>query len=138
MPFFTRPHKTDVQTFILKLVNNNCPELRAACDGPRGDSRVNLSVALMVVPLEDGCLAMDRAFPAVTREFSVTGLSIILAEPKGLDEMVLGLRMGEERAFVRAQAKHLSPMGCGFFYLGCELIEVLHLSDWPELSELLL
>ncbi|MGA2062682.1 MAG: hypothetical protein ABSG67_19595, partial [Thermoguttaceae bacterium] len=50
-----------VQNFVLKIINNNCPELKALIDGPRRDKRVNLSLVVLVVPLENGELQVDNA-----------------------------------------------------------------------------
>ena len=47
---------------MLKVINNNCPELKAFIEGPRRDKRVNLSLVVMVVPLEDGELQVDKPF----------------------------------------------------------------------------
>lgn len=42
MPLFSKKKDLAVQSFVLKLVNNHCPGLKAHLDGPRNDSRVNL------------------------------------------------------------------------------------------------
>ena len=36
--------------------------------------------------------------------------------------------------FLRAQAKHLDPMGGGFYQLGFQLIEIILPGDYPELE----
>ena len=42
--------------------------------------------------------------------------------------------MDGEMAFVRAEAKHLNPMGGGFFQLGFRLLEVVSAGDYPGLE----
>jgi hypothetical protein len=123
-----------VQNFVLKVVNNNCPELKALIEGPRRDKRINLTLVVLVVPLEDGKLKVGDAFSAVTRELSVTGVGIILDRQRALDEVILGFRLEGNMCYVHARAKHLSPMGSGFYLLGLEMTEVVPSSKYLELK----
>jgi hypothetical protein len=125
-----------VQGFILKLVNNNCPELKTFMEGPRRDKRVNLTLVILVVPLAEGKLQIDEAFTAVTHEFSITGAGIVLDRQRALHEVVLGFRIGGDFIYVLAEAKHLSPMGGGFYHLGVEIREIVNVNDFPQLNKL--
>jgi hypothetical protein len=136
VPIFSRRKEQAVQGFVLKVVNNNCPELRALIEGPRLDRRVNLTLVVLVVPVEGKRTRVERAFTAVTKEFSSTGTAIVLDGPKHIDEAFLGFRWEGELIFLRAKAKHLSPMGGGFFQLGFRMQEMIYPGDHPELSEL--
>ena len=133
MSLFTKSRKNEVQSFVLKVVNNNCPELKALIEGPRLDRRVNLTVVVLVIPVEDDELCADEAFTAVTKEFSTTGVALVLDGPRPLDEAILGFRWERDMVFVRAKAKHLNPMGGGFFQLGFQINELAHVGDHPEL-----
>ena len=134
MQLFAKNKKIGVQSFILKLVNNNCPELEALIEGPRLEGRVNLVIVVTVVPMEKNKPVLDRAFTAVTKEFSTTGVSIVLDEALGLDEAIVGFRWEAEMTFVRCKARHLNPMGGGFYQLGFQMAEVIHVGDYPELQ----
>jgi hypothetical protein len=123
-----------VQNFVLKVMNNNCPELKALIEGPRRDKRVNLSLVVLVVPLEDGELKIGDAFSAVTQEWSVAGVGIILDRQRALDEVILGFHLEDDMTYLRAKAKHLSPMGSGFYHLGLEMTEVVPSSKYLELK----
>jgi len=131
---FTKNKRTQVQSFILKIVNNNCPELKAHAEGPRLDHRVNLTIVVLVIPIERGELRLDRAFTAVTKEFSNTGVAVVLSEPRGLDEVLLGFRWEGEMTFMRAQAKHLNPIGGGFYQLGFHMTDTACTGDYPALQ----
>jgi len=134
MPLFTKNREIAVQSFILKLVNNNCPELLALIEGPRIDSRVNLTVVVAVVPVEKKEPQIDQTFTAVTKEFSNNGVALVLSEPLGLDHAILGFRFEGQMVFVRAQAKHLNPMGGGFYQMGFRLLEMVSVADYPQLK----
>ncbi len=136
MQVFSRRPSRDVQSFILKLVNNSCPELQALKAGPRLEGRVPLVVAALVVPLEKGRPAIGRVFAAVSKEFSSNGVALALSQPHGLEEAALGFRWEDEMVWLRATAKHLSPMGAGFYQLGFRATEILHVADYPELRSL--
>ena len=136
MLLLPRKKQREVQGFVLKVLNNNCSELEARIEGPRLDRRVNLTIAVLVVPVEGKTPQVDDAFAAVTKGFSVNGLAIVLDEPKGLQDVIVGFRWEREMRFVRATAKHLSPLGGGFFQLGLQLTEIAHVSDYPKLKSL--
>ncbi len=136
MPLFSKNKKHEVQSFILKLVNNNCPELEALIEGPRLDGRVPMVVVTLVIPVENNRPQVGQVFAAITKEFSTTGLSLVLSEPRGLDDVVFGFRWEARMTFVRGKAKHLNPMGGGFYQLGFRMDEVINVGDYPELEGL--
>jgi hypothetical protein len=136
MQMFTRNRDVAVQSFVLRLLNNDCPELHARLEGPRLEGRVNLTLVVLVVPSQDNKPLIRQAFTAVTKEFSSRGVALVLDEARGLDEAFLGFRRRGEVQWLRAKAKHLSPMGGGFYQLGFRLVEQLTAADYPELDKL--
>lgn len=137
MLLFTRDKKRQIRSFILNLVNTHCVESCRFREGLRLDSRVNLSVALMVAPIERGRPNLDKAFATVTKDFSSTGMSLVLAEPLSLDEVILAFPRKATPTYARAKAQHLTPMGCGFFQLGLRLTEIVTEADYPEIEALM-
>jgi len=123
-----------VQSFILKVVNNSCPEMKALMEGPRTDTRVNLTMVVLVIPVNNGKLQLPQTFPTVTMDFSLTGVGIVLDKQHSLDEVILGVRWEKEMTYLRAKAKHLSPMGGGFYRLGLEMVEIVPASKYPQLN----
>ncbi len=136
MFYQTRKKLQSVQNFILKLVNNNCPELKAFIEGDRGDKRINLTLVVLIVPLVDGKLQIDDAFYAVTQDLSVAGVGIVLDRQVALNEAIVGFRTEGDVTFVYSKAKHVTPMGGGFLRLGLELTEVISNGDYPGLAAL--
>jgi len=138
VPLFSKNKEMGVQGFILGVVNNNCSEVDALIDGPRLDRRVNLTVVVMVIPLEDNELQLEQTLTVVTKEFSTSGLAIVLDHPRGFDQVLLGFRWEGEMRFVRASARHLNPIGGGFYQLGFQMTEIVHVGDYPQLKSLVL
>ncbi len=137
MPLFTKSKDLGVQGFILKVVNNNCSELEALVEGPRLEGRVNLVLPVLIIPVEGRRnLLADETFTATTKEFSTTGIAIVLDRPMGLDEVIVGFRWEGDMTYVRAVAKHLNPMGGGFYQLGLQMTEIVHAGDYRELASM--
>ncbi len=136
MSLFTESKDRAVQSAILNLVNNNCPSLKALADGPRLEQRVNLTIPVMVIPIQDGELAPLHAMTVVTKEFSSNGVSVVVDHPHVPREAVVIFKTGCKAAFMSAQLKHIDPMGAGFYQCGFQLLEVLTNSDWPALQDL--
>jgi hypothetical protein len=136
MSLFSRNREMKVQGFVLKLVNIHCPGLISQFEDARRDNRVTLAIVAVVVPLKDGRIQANEAFTAITKDFSSSGVAIILETPIGLDQAILGFRIDDDMSYVRATAKHLNPIGGGFFQLGFQLQEVVAPGDYPGLVEL--
>lgn len=135
MFLFSRRKELEVQSLMLRLVNSHSAE-RGQSDGPRVESRVNLSLVVQVVPCQNGVPQLERAFAAVTKEVATTGASLILPNATPMEEVIFGFRWENEMKYVRAQAVHLSPMGGGFYQLGLKLKSVVRPSDYPGLEQL--
>lgn len=134
--FSSRRREQEVQGFVSKLVNNHCPELQALIEGPRKDIRLPLTVIVLVTPLEGRRLRMEKTFAAPTKEFSSTGVSLVLPEPRAVDEVILAFRNEFDMKYIRAQSRHLDPMGAGYYQLGLQMTEVVVAGDYPGLASL--
>jgi hypothetical protein len=135
---FTRKKEPAVKSFIVSFLNEHCPALRDRLEGPRLDGRVNLTQVLLVVPMDAGKPVLRRAFYTTTKEFSSTGVALVLDQSYGLDEAVLGFRRRGSTVWIRAKARHLHPLGGGFFQLGMRLTERLETDACIELEKLAL
>jgi hypothetical protein len=133
---FTRNRRRDVSNFVLKLVNTSNPDLLSLKDGPRTDKRVNLTVVVLVVPLEKKRVDVTKAFHAVTKDFSSTSVSVMIDSARHVHDAILAFRFEGEMYFIRAKAKHVSPLGGGFHQLGFQMDEIVSPIDYPGLSDL--
>ena len=138
MLLFSRKKAVGVQSFLLNLVNNHCPELIPLFENRREETRVPVCVVTLVIPVHEGKPCAEEHFATVTKEFSTTGVSIILDQPRGLDEVVLAFRSENEMKFIQGKAKHLNPMGAGFYHLGIQLTSIARVDEYPELENLYL
>ncbi len=138
MPLFAKNKALAVQSFLVRMVNNNSPQMKLMVEGPRVDGRVHLTMPVWIVPIERGKPVVGKAFTAVTKEFSSTGASIVLDEPIGLDDLIVGFEFQDEMKFLRAVAKHITPLGGGFHQLGLQMTDIVHVAKYPQLKSLTL
>jgi hypothetical protein len=136
MPFFWQKPSSEVPDFLTRLVSANDLNSVAVADSRRSEERMNLTVPVLIIPLDEQKPVLDRLFAAVTRDFSTAGLSVVLETPRGLDEAIIALPWENAAKFVRAKAEHLNPMGAGFYQLGFHLIAIVHPSDCPALGSI--
>lgn len=136
MLLFKRDQSRAVRSLVLNLVNTHCAESSRFRQDPRLESRVNLSIVVKVVPIENDQPCLGETFTTVTKDFVSTGVSVVLNERHSLDEVILAFHKKSEPMFVRAKARHLSEMGGGFYQLGLKLTEVVLAADYPQLRTL--
>jgi len=138
MGLFTKKNKVDrsVKSFLVGLLNNNCSDVKSLIEGDRGDQRINLSIVVALIPLENDQPNTDQAHTVVTRDFSSSGVSIILEKPVGFDLAILAFRFDGMMKYFKAEARHLNPMGGGFYSLGFQLLEETYPGDYPALESI--
>lgn len=125
-----------VKGFLIGLLNNNCVEVNSLIEGDRGDQRINLSIVIGLIPIKDGRPNTDHAYTVVTRDFSASGVSVVLEKPIGFDEAVLAFQSDGMMRFFKAEARHLNPMGGGFYSLGFQLLKETYVGDYPQLGSI--
>lgn len=134
MLLFAKKKNREVQSFLTKLVNNNCSDLEALMEGPRLEDRVRLTLVVLVIPVEKGRPVIEKMFAAVSKEFSTNGVALVSNERRVAEDVILGFRWEGAMKFARGEARHLSPMGAGFYQLGVQLSEVVSPGDFAELQ----
>ncbi len=136
MPLFSKRRDLEIQSFMAKLINNNCAALESLSEGPRDEPRVRLTVVILLVPVKNGKPIVERMFPAVTKGFSTRGVAVVTNEPRGFDQVVLGLRWEHSMKWIAAKAKYVHPMGAGFHQVGFLMNRVILTGDHPELDKI--
>jgi hypothetical protein len=134
VPLFSKRRDIEIQSFMTKLINNNCASLESFNEGPRDERRVRLTVVALLVPVKDDKPIVQRMFPALTKEFSTRGVAIVTNEPRGFDQVVLGLRWEQCMKWIAAKAKYVHPMGAGFYQIGFQMNRMIPTGDHPELD----
>jgi hypothetical protein len=135
--FFSRNKKQAASNFILKLINNNCTDVLQLQDGPRSESRVNLSVVVLVIPVvSKKKVDPTKAFHAVTKDFSSSSVSVTVDSPRPIGDAIIAFRYEGEMHYAYAKARHTTPIGGGFYQIGFQLNEMIQPLDYEGLSHL--
>ncbi|MBS0207660.1 MAG: hypothetical protein JSS27_01775 [Planctomycetes bacterium] len=103
----------------------------------RGDDRVEISLAVAIVPCVDGDPMPDFAFAAFTRNISSDGVSLVINRPVPSDELIVGFP-GTPMTFVLAKVLHRDGMALGCSRLGLRMTEVVDLPPHPGLERFLM
>jgi hypothetical protein len=134
--FSSRRKQQQVQSQLVKLLNNHCNDVQNLTPGPRCEDRVNLTIPVLIAPWQHKRPSVELAFSATTRELSSSGLSVVVPEPVTCENVVIGWCFEQAMRFAQGKFRHQDPIGAGFWNAGLELIEMLSLDDYPELREL--
>lgn len=133
--FKSRREEQEAQRLLVRLLNQNCGELLH--EGPRDERRVNLTLIVLIVPLDGKQPCIDRAFTATTKDISSTGLSLVTKHEYAGDRLLLGIRNDDGRThFLKAEVRHWDPLAGGFFQLGAQVTGVAAVCDYPGLETL--
>ena len=136
VPLFSKRRDLEIQSFMVKLINNNCAALETFNEGPRDEPRVRLTVVILLIPVKNGKPIVERMFPAVTKGFSTRGVAVVTNEPREFDQVVLGLRWEHSMKWIAAKAKYVHPLGAGFCQVGFLMNRIIPTGDHPELDKI--
>lgn len=126
----------DAQGYLTKIINNNCPALEAYARGEREGQRLNLTIAAFVVPVRGSFVDVAAASATVTKEFSATGMSVILDNALDGEEAIVIIQWDGATTFFRGGIKHQSPIGAGLWQCGVYVTEIVPPGEYPELGTL--
>ena len=126
-----------VRNRVFQLINETCSGMLTKTEGRRVDSRITRVVVGMIIPIENRQLQVDKAFTAVSRDFSSGGVAMLLnQQPRGPEQAILGFRLSGAMTFFRAETRHIEPIEGGFYQIGFQLFEVVSPRDYPGLESL--
>jgi hypothetical protein len=136
VPLFSKRRDIEIQSFMAKLINNNCAALDVFQEGPRNERRVRLTVVALLIPVKSGKPDLERILPVLTKEFSTRGVAVVTSERRPFDQVVLGLRWEDCMKWIAAKAKYVHPVGAGFYQIGFLMNRLIPTGDHPELDEI--
>ena len=131
--------KLDLEQCVRRLADTTTPNIHLIEDDARQSSRQNRVLPTLLVPWENGELLVDESATVLTKDISDHGIGLVLNQPFHALEVLIGLWLVDEECpwFFRGIARQNSPIGGGFWVLGIELAEVVHLDQLPHVEVLL-
>ena len=133
--FFTRRQHEEVRRVLSRHMNRDF--IKKFRYGQRRDARGSFCQAVWVIPCDAGSEPQfDAAFPAITKDISPEGLSLIRNEPIVAERVVIGLGNDKLMSFVQCSLEHSTPVGAGFYQIGVHPRHIVRVS--PHLVQRLL
>jgi hypothetical protein len=97
--------------------------------------RTELSVGVLVVPLNDECPDIDKAFTALTRDVSPTGIGVVSNRSLPTAEALLRLSGNSETRLLRTTVRNRKEIGQGWVRFDMEVTGVLDKNEYPQLKQ---
>jgi hypothetical protein len=133
--FKTRKRKGDAQQFLARLANRRSLEKVRPVEERRAEARTDLFIGIWVIPLADGQPDVMKAFPAITRDFTCTGIGFIAHHPPAtVEEVLLAVPEETEEGLLRAKVYHRKALGAGWYLLGAGVLELLDKDEYPSVN----
>lgn len=103
-------------------------------DDRHTDGRADLSVGVLIVPLNDESPDIARAFTALTKDVSSTGIGVIANRAVPTSEALLRLSGSSETRLLRTTVRNRKDLGDGWVRFDMEVTGVLDKSEYPQLK----
>jgi len=100
----------------------------------RVEIRADLSVGILVVPLNDESPDIAKAFTALTKDVSSTGIGLVANRSIPTSEALLRLSGSAETRLLRTTVRHRKDLGQGWVRFDMEVTGVLDKSEYPQLK----
>jgi hypothetical protein len=131
--FRRRPKEAEeAQAFLLRFLNNRCLRQKFSVEEKRRETRTNLVVGVWIVPLVEGATVVGRAFPTVTKDFTTSGLGIVIDTPFTCEEVLVILYVERKEWFLRCKVLESIPIGAGFSVTGLHVLGLAAENEYPE------
>ncbi len=98
----------------------------------RNEDRMNVSIAVVVVPWVDGKPVEDRRFITFTKNMSNQGCGLVVNKLLSDDELLIGIP-GDQLTYVRGRIVYRERLPLGCYKLGVQMDDVVDMTPWPIL-----
>jgi len=100
----------------------------------RREQRVDISIAICVVPINNGVHDLTNAFTAVTHDVAIRGLGIVAHSHLDAETVLICFVYQSELRILRATRRSQRHLGAGWFRIGLEETGTIKQDAYPELS----
>jgi len=136
MPSLQTPTKqSDAQQVLAALRNQSEGGKVRRFERRHCEGRTNLSIGILVFPLNDESPDIARAFTAVTKDVSTTGIGLVTNRTIPTAEALLRLSGASETRLLRTTVRNRKELGQGWVRFDMELTGVADKNEYPQLSQ---
>jgi hypothetical protein len=104
-------------------------------EGSHSEGRVDLSMGILVVPLSDESPDIAKAFTAMTKDVSATGIGLVANRAIPTAEVLLRLSGTSETRLLRTTVRSRKDLGQGWVRFDMEVTGVVDKSEYPQLKQ---
>jgi hypothetical protein len=130
----TATAKSDAQQVLASLSTQGKDGKLGRFDGRHSDGRADLSLGVLIVPLDDECPDIAKAFTAMTKDVSSTGIGVVSNRAIPTAEALLRLSGNSETRLLRTTIRNRKDLGEGWVRFDMEVTGVLDRSEYPQLK----
>ncbi len=133
--FVKTPAKPDARQLLAALSDPNSQGKLRRIDLHGSQPRAALSVGVLVVPLTDESPDIARAFTALTKDVSATGIGVVANRSVPTSEALLRLSGSSETRLLRTTICNRKELGQGWVRFDMEVTGVVDKSEYPQLKQ---
>ncbi len=130
----TATAKSDAQQVLASLTTLGKDGRIGRLDQRHSEGRAELSLGVLVVPLDDECPNIAKAFTAMTKDVSSTGIGVVANRAITSSEALLRLSGTSETRLLRTTVQRRKELGEGWVRFDLEVTGVLDRSEYPQLK----
>ena len=132
---FSKPQtKPDAQQLAGQTAGHKIPAKAVGLPERRWEGRADLSIGVLVVPMSDESLDISKAFTAITKDASTTGIGIITNRSISSPQVVICLPGKSETKLLRALVRYRKELGMGWTRFGVEVTGTVDKNEYPQLG----
>ena len=125
---------SDARQLLASLTRQSSDGKIGRLDGRHSDGRTDLSIGVLVVPLSDECPDIAKAFTAMTKDVSPTGIGVVSNRSIPSSEALLRLSGNSETRLLRTTIRNRHNLGQGWVRFDMEVTGLLDKSEYPQLK----
>jgi hypothetical protein len=129
--------QTQAQEFVNRLAEQRDQDMSLNIGERRCESRIDLSVAVWVIPMYEECPEIGKSFIAVTKDVSPGGLALLTYCEVRMPQIVVCFSGKNQSVFLRATVRGQKSLGLGCFRLSLEVTEIVDTDAYPQLRHFL-
>jgi hypothetical protein len=126
--------QSDAQQVLAALSHRGTAARVGRLDGRHSEGRADLSMGVLIVPLNDESPDIAKAFTAMTKDVSTTGIGVVANRSIPTSEALLRLSGNSETRLLRTTVRNRKDLGEGWVRFDMEVTGVLDKSEYPQLK----
>ena len=132
----SRKNQEKVRRFMSRFINQGSMARIKVPDQGRIENRVDMNVGVWVAPMLNRRPDVDRAFRAITKNFTTSGVGLFVDHDVPFESVLVRLVSEDQAMFLRCDVVDSTSLGSNFYLIGLKVDDIVPSSDFSELEKL--